>query len=196
MLGRITQWALLALLAAAPATAQVDVNHGAALLKALRESEGSAARALVEEHGRPVVNYREPKGDSALHIVVRARSSDWTGYLLSKGADPNLAGRDGDTPLIEAARIGWRPGLTRLLGARADPNKPNRRGETPLIVAVQHRQAEAVEMLLRAGADPDRKDYSQGYSARDYARRETRMPQLLKLIESAKAPARSAGPGR
>ena len=196
MLGRITQWALLALLAAAPATAQVDVNHGAALLKALRESEGSAARALVEEHGGPVVNYREPKGDSAIHIVVRGRNGDWTGYLLSKGADPNLAGRDGDTPLIEAARIGWRPGMMRLIAARANVNKANRRGETPLIVAVQNRQPEAVALLLRAGADPDRKDYSAGYSARDYARRESRMPQLLQLIESAKAPARSAGPTR
>jgi ankyrin repeat protein len=189
-------WLMLTLLASAPAIAQVDVNQGAALIKALRESQGSAARALVEEHGRPIVNYREPKGDSALHVVVRGRNSDWTGYLLSKGADPNLAGRDGDTPLIEAARMGWRPGILRLVAAKADVNKPNRRGETPLIVAVQHRQVEAVSLLLRAGADPDRKDYSTGFSARDHARRETRVPQLRQLIDTVKPAARTAGPGR
>jgi ankyrin repeat protein len=189
-------WLMLTLLASAPAIAQVDVNQGAALIKALRESQGSAARALVEEHGRPIVNYREPKGDSALHVVVRGRNSDWTGYLLSKGADPNLAGRDGDTPLIEAARMGWRPGILRLVAAKADVNKPNRRGETPLIVAVQHRQVEAVSLLLRAGADPDRKDFSTGFSARDHARRETRVPQLRQLIDTVKPAARTAGPGR
>jgi ankyrin repeat protein len=189
-------WLMLTLLASAPAIAQVDVNQGAALIKALRESQGSAARALVEEHGRPIVNYREPKGDSALHVVVRGRNSDWTGYLLSKGADPNLAGRDGDTPLIEAARMGWRPGILRLVAAKADVNKPNRRGETPLIAAVQHRQVEAVSLLLRAGADPDRKDYSTGFSARDHARRETRVPQLRQLIDTVKPAARTAGPPR
>lgn len=188
--------AALAMTAAVPAAAQVDVNQGGVLLKALRESNGSQARALVEEHGKALVNYRDADGDSAIHIVIRSRNDDWTGYLLSVGADPNLPGRGGDTPLIEAARIGWRPGMARLMMARADPNKPNRQGETPLIVAVQQRQAQAVTMLLRYGADPDRKDYAAGYSARDYARRDNRMPQLLQLIETVRRPARTAGPTR
>lgn len=191
---RIMVAAALAIAAAVPAAAQVNPNQGVELLKALREAEGSKAHALVEEHGKALVNYRDVDGEAAIHIVVRARNADWTGYLLAQGADPNLAGRGGDTPLIEAARIGWRPGLARLLGARADVNKPNRRGETPLIVAVQQRQVETVALLLRAGADPDRKDYVAGYSARDYARRETRVPLLLGLIESAPKPARAAGP--
>lgn len=193
---RMTMMAALALAAAAPALGQPNVNKGAVLLKALRESNGSMARSLVEENGKALVNYRDSDGDSPIHIVIRARNDDWTGYLLSMGADPNLAGRGGDTPLIEAARLGWRPGLARLMVARADPDRPNKRGETPLIVAVQQRQQQAVTLLLRYGADPDRKDYSAGYSARDYARRDTRMPQLLQLIETVKRPARTAGPSR
>lgn len=195
-MGRVTILAAMTLAMAVPATAQVAANQGAVLLKALRESEGSTARALVEEHGKALVNYRDADGDSAIHIVIRARNDDWTGYLLSMGADPNLAGRNGDTPLIEAARIGWRPGLVRLMFARADPNKPNKQGETPLIVAVQNRQLPTVTMLLRYGADPDRKDYAAGYSARDYARRDNRMPQLLQQIETVRRPAPSAGPTR
>jgi ankyrin repeat protein len=193
---RVTLLAALMLAVAGPAVAQVDVNQGGQLLKALRESNGSQARALVEEHGKALVNYRDADGDSAIHIVIRARNDDWTGFLLSVGADPNLPGRDGDTPLIEAARMGWRQGLVRLMFARADPNKPNRRGETPLIVAVQQRQPQAVTLLLRYGADPDRKDYSAGFSARDYARRDNRTPQLLQLIETVKRPTRAAGPTR
>jgi hypothetical protein len=43
-----------------------------------------------------------------------------------------------------------------------------------------------VRSLLNAGADPDKTDSVAGYSARDYAKRDSRTPQLLKLIEAKK----------
>jgi uncharacterized protein len=59
-------------------------------------------------------------------------------------------------------------------------------GETALILAVQQRQLEAVRLLLAKGADPDKKDAAAGYSARDYATRDTRNRDILGAIESAK----------
>ena len=51
-------------------------------------------------------------------------------------------------------------------------------------------------MLLQAGANPDKADHFAGYSARDYARRDTRSRELLKLIETVKSTkAKVAGPG-
>jgi hypothetical protein len=43
-------------------------------------------------------------------------------------------------------------------------------------------------LLLAKGADPDRKDAAAGYSARDYAKRDTRSRDILGAIESARKP--------
>jgi hypothetical protein len=42
-------------------------------------------------------------------------------------------------------------------------------------------------MLLEAGADPDKTDHASGYSARDYAKRDNRSSEMLRLIESVKS---------
>jgi ankyrin repeat protein len=59
-------------------------------------------------------------------------------------------------------------------------------GETPLIVAVQRRNLPLVKLLLQHGANPDKSDSAQGYSARDYAKRDNRSPELLRAIEAKK----------
>ncbi len=184
-------------LTATAATAQLNENEGAQLVKALRESEGSKAYSIVQNNGTNVVNYRGQDGEAPLHVVVRARNGNWIGYLLSNKADPNVGNKDGDTPLILAARMGYAEGASRLIRMRADVDRTNRRGETALIVAVNQRQPQLVGLLLQAGADPDKRDFSAGYSARDYAKRDSRMPELLRLIDTIKRPkAQVAGPTR
>jgi ankyrin repeat protein len=172
-----------------------NASEGEAFLKAIEEGDNNKAIPLIEEPGSRVVNYRGYKGDTALHIATRKREVDWVGYLLKKGADPNIGDAKGDTPLIVAARIGFEEAadyMTRL-GAKVD--LANRRGETALIIAVQQRQPRVVELLLKAGANPDKADHSAGYSARDYAKRDTRNPGLLKLIETIKSTRKAvAGP--
>ena len=66
---------------------------------------------------------------------------------------------------------------------RAKVDAPNRQGETALIVAVQARNTQVVRRLLQAGADPDRADSSAGMSARDYAKRDNRVREILTVIE-------------
>ena len=188
---------MAAALAATPAPAQLYGSDGEAFVSAMREGEFSKALALVEKPGSTVVNYRGGDGDAGLHIAVRHRDANWVGFLLSREADPDLGNAEGDTPMILATRLGFSEGVARMLMNGATVDKDNKLGETALIVAVQQRQPGIVRMLLEAGANPDKTDYASGYSARDYAKRDNRSTEILKLIETVKARKRTAvGPVR
>ena len=174
-------------LAAAPAAAQLNRSDGDDFVAAMKEGEASKALELVEKPGSTVVNYRGDDGNAGLHIAVRNRNATWVGFLLARGADPNLGDANGDTPMILAARRGFVEGVARLLMKRAEVDRTNRLGETALIAAVQQRQVAIVKMLLEAGADPDKADHASGYTAREYAKRDNRSTEMLKLIETIKA---------
>ena len=141
---------------------------------------------LLRSKGSVVLNTRDDKGETALNVAIARRDDDWTGFLLNQGADPNLGGRNGDTPLIAAARVGYLGAAADLIRMRVKVDATNRMGETPLIVAVEARQPEIVKLLLADGADPDRADSAAGLSARDYAKRDPRARDILKLIEAKK----------
>ena len=173
-------------LGSAPAAAQLHGSDGEAFVAALKEGEGSKALELIEKPGSTVVNYRGDDGNAGLHIAMRNRNANWVGFLLSRDADPNLGDKNGDTPLIIAARMGFTEGAARMLMYGAQIDKSNKLGETALIVAVAQRQAGIVRMLLEAGANPDAADHASGYSAREYAKRDNRSTEILKLIETVK----------
>lgn len=178
---------------ASPAAAQFGAD-GPKFVQAVRDRDGNKAMELLRS--RPVVlNSRDDRGDTALIIAISRRDDTWTGFLLQEGADPNLAAGNGDTPLIAAARVGFAQGIEWLLGLGAKVDQANRMGETPLIVAVQQRHAALARLLLEAGADPDKTDSAAGYSARDYARRDTRSTEILRMIE-AKRPKSTAAQSR
>ena len=180
---------------AVPAAAQFTNSDGEAFLKAIEEGDNNAAIPLIEQPGSRVVNYKGYAGETALHIATRKRELDWIGYLLKKGANPNIEDRNGDTALMIASRIGLEEAVEWMVGLNANVDASNRRGETALIIAVQQRHPRIVQKLLEAGANPDKTDHSAGYSARDYAKRDSRNPQLLKLIESVKSTKKKvAGP--
>ena len=182
----------LALLGA-PALAQ-DAALGSnsdQFVDAVQKRDGDKATQLIQDHPT-IIDAKNGKGDTALIIALRASDRDWTGFLLNKGADPNLQGANGDTPLIAAARVGFDEAAEWLLGLGAKVDETNRSGETPLIIAVQHRDAPLVKILLQAGADPDHTDAVAGYSARDYAIRDSRARDIQKLIEAKKPKSASA----
>ena len=183
------RFALVALALAAvsaPLTAQY-VSDAEPFINAVRDRDGNKVTELIE--ARPtIVNTRNLKGETALIIAISRTDDLWTKFLLGKGASPSLANAAGDTPLIAAARVGYTEAIELLLALGAKVDVGNKMGETPLIVAVQQRQLEAVKLLLAKGADPDKKDSAAGYSARDYAKRDTRSRALLTAIESAAKP--------
>ena len=65
-------------------------------------------------------------------------------------------------------------------------------GETPLIIAVQQRNLPVVRVLLNQNANPDKTDSAAGYSARDYATRDPRAREILKMIDDKKPKAAAA----
>lgn len=171
--------------AAAPATAQYG-NKGLEFVEAVRRSDGNKVLELLQDRPTGLVDTRADDGNTALTIALARRDDEWTGFLLNNGADPNLAGKGGDSPLIVAARAGYLDGVGWLLGLGAKVDATNKAGETALIAAVQQRQPLVAQVLLRAGADPDKTDHAAGYSARDYAARDARARDILKIIEARK----------
>ena len=173
-------------LASSPVAAQTLQASGYQFVDAVKKSDGDKAIQLLASNPKGIVNTKDGDGNPALIIAISRSDEQWTGFLLNKGADPNLAGKGGDTPLIAAARVGFEPAVEWLisLGARVDAD--NKMGETPLIVAVQQRNLPIVRVLLNQGANPDKTDNAAGYSARDYATRDPRARDILKLIEEKK----------
>jgi ankyrin repeat protein len=174
----------LALLSA-PAAAQLANNDALDFITAVQKRDGDKATALIQSHPT-IIDTKDEHGDTGLIIAIRASDRDWTGFLLNKGADPNMQGGNGDTPLITAVKAGFDDAAEWLLGLGANVDGTNRAGETALIIAVQQRDAPLVKLLLEHGADPDRTDHVAGYSARDYANRDARGRDIQKLINDKK----------
>lgn len=175
---------------AVPAAGQF-VSAKVDFVKAVHARDGAKVIQLLDSNPPGLVDARDNDGNTPLIITI-ARQDEWAAFLLNKGADPNLPGAGGDTPLIAAARVGYLDAINWLLSSGAKVDLANRMGETPLIVAVQRRETLAVKRLLAAGADPDKPDSAAGFSARDYARRDTRSRQILQLIEAKKPESASA----
>jgi ankyrin repeat protein len=188
---------LAAILAAAamPAFAQFSDSYN--FLKAVRERDGDKVAQIVANPSSTAINARSgDTGEGGLHIVVRGRELNWVTFLLARGARPDLQDNQGNTPLMVAAQIGWTEGAEALLARRASVDLANSRGETPLIVAVQRRDLALVRALLARGADPNRTDSVAGYSALDYARRDSRAATILRLLQAPRQAPRTYGPTR
>jgi len=172
--------------AATPAAAQLGQEKGLEFVQAVKDRDGNKAEQLLGDNPKLIVNARDVDGNTALILAVGRSDETYTGYLLNKGADPNLGGKGGDTPLIIASRLGFTQGVEWLLAMGAKVDGTNKMGETPLITAVVQRQRPVVRMLLEHGADPDKTDTAAGYSARQYAQRDSRSRDILSLIEARK----------
>ncbi len=195
---RIAQLALMTVAAfsiAAPAAAQFSDSYN--FLKAVKDRDGEEATKFLSQPGSVIVNTRDrSSGETALHIVVARRDNVWVGFLLQKGANPNIADKEGVTPLMLATQLRFVDGVRTLLAKRAKVDEPNRQGETALIRAVQLRDSELVRLLLANGADPDHTDSLAGKSARDYASQDRRSAAILAEIEKADANRKPETEGR
>jgi ankyrin repeat protein len=177
---------IAAALVPASAVAQALTTASYDFIDAVKKSDGNKAIDLLNQHPTGLVDTKDGDGNTALIIAISRSDDNWTGFLLNKGADPNLPGKNGDTPLIAAARVDFVQAAVWLLGMGAKVDADNKMGETPLIVAVQRRDAPLVKLLLDHGANPDKTDAAAGYSARDYATRDSRAREILKMIEDKK----------
>ena len=144
-------------------------SDGRQMMEAVRDRDITKVEAFLNDPASSnLVNTREVSTlETPLHAVAALRDAAWISYLIGKGANPNMADKEGVTPLMVSTRLGHIEGVTALLrgGARVDPVTST--GETPLIFAVHKRDIPLVRVLLANGASPDRADNS-GRSARDY----------------------------
>lgn len=171
--------------------AQAQFSDSYNFLKLVRERKGAEVEEKLNEAGTVIINTRDVStGQNALHIVIDRRDSEWLGYLLAKGANPNQPDKKGVTPLMLATQLGFVDGVNWLVGDRGQTktviDATNRSGETALILAVHARNQEMVRLLLNAGGNPDKKDSVAGYSARDYAAKDGRGNAILAIIEAKK----------
>jgi uncharacterized protein len=178
-----------------PAAAQAQFSNVYNFLKAVKDADGQKVTDLLQKPGSTVVNSRDAlTGETALHIIVARRDNSWLTFLLAKGANPNLADNDGNTPLLKAVQGRFEDGARTLITYGAQVDKTNGSGETPLIRAVQLRDIGIVRLLVTNGANPDKRDTIAGMSARDYAIRDGRTPGLIDALNAAKTKPVPKGP--
>jgi uncharacterized protein len=185
----------LAAIALLPSAASAQFSASYNFIKAVKERDGTKATEMVSKpgSGSVIIDTRDrEKGETALHLVTRDRDLQWMGFLLGKGANPNVRDNEGNSPLMIATQIRFVEGVQTLIRARGNVNLANNSGETPLIRAVQQRDVGLVRLLLKAGSNPDKADTIAGLSARDYAKRDVRGAAILKIIEEPAA--KPAGP--
>jgi uncharacterized protein len=113
--------------------------------------------------------------------------------LLRAGADPNLADRDGSTPLYRASVQNMADNVRVLLAAGADPNVESGTGEEglPLCGAASWGHHATIRELLAGGADPYRReDHGRGHTAVEWASIGGHSTTLQLMLAAATTPAR------
>ena len=112
------------------------------------------------------VNCKDKYGWTPIHLITwqfdkleYPQRSDILKFLLSHGADPNIAGGNHKrTALHEAAFNQMVDVMELLIFHGAEVNAKDDQLRTPLHFAARNVQPEAVKLLMKHGADPHAKD--------------------------------------
>jgi ankyrin repeat protein len=99
----------------------------------------------------------DARGRTPLHEWA-GRDVDAAELLLAHGAGVDATCEWLETPLHEAVRHRYAPGIQALLAAGADPDAADWEGRTPLHLAVVLGYHDVVEVLAAAGADTGVRD--------------------------------------
>ena len=137
---------------------------------------------LIEEH-RCDPNTRLPAGRTILHWAAEYGYKDIVKYLLTKGANPNVKDRYGETPAHKV--IGGDGDHEEILKMLVEKGTYLNGHEISLLTfAVMEGDADITAYLLEKGADPFAKDMS-GYTPREHALRNGNKAviQVLKTFE-------------
>jgi hypothetical protein len=95
---------------------------------------------------------RSPETDALLRAARLGNADTVRTLLASPNVDVNGVDDQGNTPLIEAARLGHDEVVTALVIAKANTQAKNSEGKTALMLAAEGGHEETVRVLTQAGA--------------------------------------------
>lgn len=161
----------------------------------LKEADLATVQTLLNNPNIDV-NAQNKHGSTALHLIVQYKPIEHlenefkyddeeqekiTTALIQAGADLNIQGICGDTPLLVALDE-QRPEIAQILiAAGANHNIQNDYGEVPLIRAIQRQYSNVVQALIKAGSKINTWDKYEE-TPRHHAAREDKIEIVLALI--------------
>uniref|UniRef100_A0ABD2WG24 Uncharacterized protein n=1 Tax=Trichogramma kaykai TaxID=54128 RepID=A0ABD2WG24_9HYME len=125
------------------------------------------------KHQRLQVNVLDKFGNAPLHYALVFHRGTMAALLLKNGANPNLANKDGSTPLhIICQNVYDNKDFLKMLfefsNDKFQPVQIDTRdklgGNTPLHLAIKKKHKNMAEFLLRRGADPNSAN-AQGFTS-------------------------------
>ncbi|KAI9727372.1 MAG: hypothetical protein M1834_008443 [Cirrosporium novae-zelandiae] len=125
-------------------------------------------------------DFKGSEDGTAAHLIAILELEQVMSILIKHGFRLDLESRNGQTPLMCAARLGHEVIVKLLLEHNADPNSKNNLGTTPLLYAAKNGHETIVKLLLEYNADPNSKDIDGGtpllYAAKN------RYKTIMKLL--------------
>ena len=118
------------------------------------------------------VNLDQPlksTGTCAMHVASGKDQNEMARFLVENGADPNVRGPYGYTPLHVAASTNHPTIADTLLALGANVDAEDENGMTPLHVAAQTNNAKVAEVLIAHGADLNHKMNQTDWMPLDWA---------------------------
>ncbi len=142
---------------AAESESAADDSQQNALFAAIRAGDAKAAPGMIND--QRLLNCTDKHGSTPLMHAALYADGDMVRLLLDRGADVNIANKDGATALMWAAgnlnKVRW------LLKKGATVDIRTGSGRTPLLIAATYAgNAEVVRLLLKNGAKTTDQDNS------------------------------------
>ena len=195
--------------AGATPCARDDVFGEHALLNAAAFGQLAAVKYLIERGDAPV-DIRSLKGDTALIAAIKKHHPEIVRYLIAKGADVNIKGSRGATPLGWSVRVCdsqiekelrshggissdlpefievvCRQNLQKLKQMRDQVDQVDGYGRTALHYAVLNGQVESVKLLLELRAKINMSD-EDGVTPLKIAQ-EYNLKEIIRILKAAGA---------
>lgn len=131
----------------------VEASNGPLLINAAEAGDADAVARLIGAGA--LLNFRDPRGRTALLVATHHNHIEVARILIGAGADVNAKDAISDSPYLYAAAEGHLEILRMTLRAGADLRATNRYGGTGLIPAAHHGHIDVVYELLKTKIDID-----------------------------------------